>query len=312
MRGFECILNICGFDAKLKPPVTLEDNYLTVEAAHMLQFLEVLEYGVNERITFLNGNSALDTWILAETLNQHHLRVVARYMALTEFNIVRETRTFLDLDLDRVARYLGDVNLCCENEMDVFDAGMLWWANNSNRIRNLQQTLFLLLSCLDFNKISSADVIKITDHHVVKEFNHVIDVLHYIIDLKENKILLSDYNKDVVEKATRLLSAKHRNIDHCPGFVVNSWEAKIKANHNYPIDKDLLFVWCNRQHYRNNLEVLTGTKGIPVKLRNCTGYVVVGYKHYIYLFGGVSDDDVQYHCWWIYDTIKQQWCCKTE
>lgn len=259
----------------------------------MFQFADALQFIAKEIINSLTSANALEVLLLAEKLDLKEMQVRARFVALTEFTAVRKTRSFLESGVKWLCRFLSDVNLWCESEIDVFEGSMSWWNHNSNKIllEDAEDTLFALLTCMNFKALSCADVDMIKNHAVVRQFASIVEVLRLVADAKENEAVIPQGSK-----ADIMMNAKARQRESCPGFVVDFAEAKkmnIVDDTDAKLDEeDKLLVLCDKK-----MEVVTDISWMR-ESENCE---VFGYKQFVFVFERVN-------MWRIYDTNKQRWC----
>lgn len=209
-------MKLSDFNKDYDAPKTLKEYYLLVEAATLFLLFDIVKNSETKMVKLLNAADALNAIQFAERFNLKHLRLAARYKALTEFNIIQNSADFLNLNRTEVLEYLSDVHLYCDKEFDVFKASMKWLQHNSNE--KTEQVVFLLLNCLDFNELFVYNLNHMVQHTLVKQYNNVVDVLNFIIT-ERKKLISKNYNNEVKDKAIQLIASKHRSRSHVVGFI---------------------------------------------------------------------------------------------
>lgn len=186
--------------------------------ANMLLFTKIQE----ECITALNWemcvDNVLEIWQLAERFNIEAINVKARFLAVTEFEKIRKTDSFLNLDLTWIFKYLANRHLLLDHEMNVFEAGMRWLAKNDEEAVDKEKIIYTLFTCLDFNKLSVFNIMEIQNHVTLQNYRNLIQVLKCIVDIR-NKNSANKYTDDVVNKAKLLLGSKQRLEGRYPTFA---------------------------------------------------------------------------------------------
>lgn len=188
--------------------------------ASMLQFATVQNLCVKALNESLAPDNALIVWQAAEKLDLQVLLAKARYIALTEFETIRKTETFIKLEYKWLLKVLASRNLVADREINVFEAGMLWLANNEN-IADKENIAFTLLSCLDFSEISVLNLIEMRYHEVLKNFERLVEILLYILESKKHDGDSSKFGNDVIDKANILLNTKRRHRGGYPAFILH-------------------------------------------------------------------------------------------
>lgn len=163
-------------------------------------------------------DSVLEVWQIAERLNLKRLLVKARYLAVTEFETVRKTGGFVRLDSAYLFRFLANTSLLCDNEMNVFEAGMHWLVGNPEESFDKEEVIYMLLTCLDYCKLSDSDIMEIQNNNFIKKSQNLYAVLQYVVDARKKNISYV-YATDVIDKANILLNSKQRAKDGFPTFV---------------------------------------------------------------------------------------------
>lgn len=218
VEHFKFLMNISGFDVNCDEPQTVNDYYLIMETAKFLMLRNIMnKERQSEMAKCLDSINCLEIFKFAQKCDLKHLMVLARYIALTEFNKAKNTSGFFNLSRTEVYTYLSDAYLWVDNEMDVFDASMKWLRYN-NHIEDTEGTLFLLLSCINFNELSVSDINEIIKHNIVKKYSYVVDVLNFLLG-KQKKSKSKNYIKNVGIKAMQLKCSKSRSRDCVAGFL---------------------------------------------------------------------------------------------
>lgn len=192
----------------------------------MLQFRMVERKCAEAIAKLMNVDNIFEVWQFAERFNLENLLIKARYMAVTEFETIKNTSGFLQLDSKQLFRLLANKCLVCDSEMSVFEAGVLWIENNENE--NAESSIYTLFSCLDFGKLSDVDVMEIKNNGLVQKFPNLADVLQHIIDVRgKDDDYCCVYSDAVIKKADILMQTKRRIEDGFPTFVYRSFRKGI-------------------------------------------------------------------------------------
>ncbi|RZC41186.1 kelch-like protein 38 [Asbolus verrucosus] len=155
-----------------------EENLLSVlQAACMLQFLEIKETCIRRVEEILSVKNCLKIWLYAEYLDLKAVHLKAKFLALVEFMSVKDTDYFLELSLGEIMNYLGSVNLQCSDELVVFRALIKWYHNVSNKNDDF---ILKLLHCLDFTKLSQADIHNMIAELEIERNQQILNILHYV------------------------------------------------------------------------------------------------------------------------------------
>lgn len=183
----------------------------------MLQFTAVQEHCVQPVLDLTTVDNVIHIWQFAEEFELKDLKMRARYLAVTEFEKIRKTDSFLTMDSEWFFRYLANRNLWCDREANVFEAGMLWITNNCEESEDV---IYTLLCCLDFNTLSSSDIMEMQSHSDLKAFTNLVDILRFVLDKKSKQFLTK--STDGFAKAEFLLNSKPRIRPECPAFTIAS------------------------------------------------------------------------------------------
>lgn len=190
-------------------PDTIEEYFIAAEIANMLQFIEVLKIVTDKIRLSLDVNNVFSVMKFAESMNMIDLVSQARCYALTEFNSVKKSEHFLKLSLIELYKYLADIHLWCNNEMEVFNSIIDWFNHHDDDAINNESSLFLLLTCLDFNSLSIENLTEIKQNCMIQKYSEIVTSLNCIIDDKYTSC----------DKAKQLKNSKSRNRDCFIGLL---------------------------------------------------------------------------------------------
>lgn len=205
-----------------------------IRVANKYLFTNVQSKCVEAIGNMLTADNVLEIWQAAEELNLNELFLKIRYIAATEFETIRKTANFLKLNSAMLYRFLASIALLCDNEMNVFEAAMLWLINNQEESVDKEDTIYKLLICLDFNQLTVTDLMEIQKNKFIKNSKDLSAVLQYIIDNKSEKTSF-EHASDVIDKANILLKSKARIKDGYPTILhlrIRSPDAEIQPEGN--------------------------------------------------------------------------------
>lgn len=180
----------------------------TLECACMLQFEAIKEICVKRLIYELRSDNCLHIWHNCELLDIHPLLEQAKCKSFIEFNVVKDTDYFLQLEPKHLHSYLASNLLYCNNEMEIFEAGMKWWYEYSNNLptneplteEETTKYLLLILSCIDFKSLDTKDInhmITFPDIASNTKLNCILNELHSLLSI--SKVKNSEINNDDVK-----------------------------------------------------------------------------------------------------------------
>lgn len=219
IKGFLAVLEVHKNNGNITNYTKdLNELILIFTTANMLQFHAIQELCVQPVLDLMSPENVLIVWQFAEKFELKDLKVKARYLAVTEFEKIRKTDSFLALESEWLFRYLANRNLLCHHEANVFDAGMLWITSNCGESENI---IYSLLCCMDFNALSSVNVVELQSHFSLNTFKNLVDILQCVVDIR-NKQSLSGHTAAVTAKAEFLLKSKPRVRAEYPAFTINS------------------------------------------------------------------------------------------
>lgn len=200
---------------------------LVLQAACMLLFLKIQKICVDKIVNEMNTRNCFEIWQVCEFLNIKPLYVKAKARALSEFSTIAQEDFIYQLDLQWFSRYVGNRNLECQNEMEVFQCCMRWFYENCTEREEdeKEDILFVLLGCLDFNTLSVQDLEEMKAYPDVLVYSSVADTINCMIDLKKNEILC--YDDSILSRARVYLESKKRIVQHCICFMVTMRTEKL-------------------------------------------------------------------------------------
>lgn len=188
--------------------------------ANMLQFTKIQNQCVTAITSLMTFDNVLEVWQIAERFNSETLLAKSRYLAVTEFQKVIETNSFLDMDCKWLFKFLANRNLMVDHEMNVFKAGMLWLTNNNEHTVDRERIIYILLSCLDFNELSIFNIMEIQKHSTLKNLRYLTYILQHIIYVRNKESGGGEYSDDIIDKAKILQESKRRHRGGLPTFTL--------------------------------------------------------------------------------------------
>lgn len=203
-------MKLSDINKNCNKPADIEDYLITAETANMLQFINVLKIVLEKIIQLIDVNNVFKVLKFVERYDFIDLIIRARCFALTEFSAVKRTRDFFNLNIVDIYKYLSDIHLWCENEMDVFHSLIDWVKHHQNdeKICN-ESSIFLLLTCLNFNSLSIDDIIEIREHVIIQQYSEIVIILNFLIN-----------NEHVCyDKVKQLKNSKCRKRDYFFGIL---------------------------------------------------------------------------------------------
>lgn len=208
---------------------------LVLEAACMLQFLRIKNKCVQKILNEMSTHNCLEMWRVCHFLDIKSIYLKAKAKALSSFSEIAQEDCIYQLDLRWFSRYVGNRNLECENELEVFQCCMRWFYENCEEISddNKEEILFVLLGCLDFKSLSVQDLQEMKSYPDVVAYSAVIDTINCITGLKENAILY--YGDSVLSRARIYFESKSRIIQHCVCFIADLKMETLLRRQNIPV-----------------------------------------------------------------------------
>lgn len=234
-----------------------EDDAVSVlQTSCMLQFNEIKSMCIERLMHILLPNNCIRIWLFAEQLDLKPLYLKAKSMALTEFHVIKDSEIIMDLNLNQLHSYLANISLQCKTELDVFQVCMKWWYDNaeklsakvhSEHLNDFNAGIFMnLLSCLDFNRLSSSDIREIMTYPDLSKNNDIVKVLHCIINIKTGCKI--DFDENNVKKAKVLCECKSRHCKQLPCISVHNilYEPAYKKPRLSSLDKETIIVYYGK------------------------------------------------------------------
>ncbi|XP_078595160.1 kelch-like protein 24 [Branchiostoma floridae x Branchiostoma japonicum] len=130
--------------------ITDEDVRPLFEAAVMLQFHGAARRCEHVLQGFLNKETCLEIWAMADRVSSTRLAETAKSYALKRFEEVCKTENFLQLPFYLLKKYISDEGLQVKKEERILEAVVLWTKHNLNeREKHLEE----LLQCDCFSRI---------------------------------------------------------------------------------------------------------------------------------------------------------------
>ncbi|KAF5292545.1 hypothetical protein FQR65_LT01691 [Abscondita terminalis] len=192
--------------------------------------------------------SVLQDMVGSEQLDLKPLYLKAKSTALIEFDVIKNLDSLADLQLRQLCCYLGNINLHCKNEMDIFQTCMKWWRSKSRVCKQF--------ACILVNSAAEEQA------------------------RKKQKTASSAVPYDMFMR-----KRYYKNID--------TPDASLSIIY-YDIDK------------HNFIKFLDVDKE---KCANLDGFKMIGYKEFIFLFGGeyLMGKGNWNKNFWVYDVVREGW-----
>ncbi|XP_044260352.1 kelch-like protein 20 [Tribolium madens] len=277
----------------------IEENIIlsVVQAACMLQFLEIKNICIERITSMLCVNNCLKIWCYTEALDLPEVSLKAKLLSLLEFKSVKDSRYFLELDLNELINYAGSVHLHTTSEFEIFESIMKWYCNVEEE--NFEM-LLKLLHCLDFNALKIDEVREIVANPKINKHETLPEILNCVISLKKDPNFVN-FNTECINHAKCLLKSKSRNLHGYPCILLDGFiqlhTPFAEASKFYYTDQ-----WKRRTPYNDlkdtmnssstavylNLHSLQFKKFLTMN-QSCetlNGFRICGYKQFVFLYGG--------------------------
>ncbi|XP_063906038.1 kelch-like protein 23 isoform X2 [Zophobas morio] len=304
-----------------KEHVISERNILSVlQAACMLQFLQVKETCIEQVERSLSVNNCLKIWVHTEHLVLKNVYCKAKLLALMEFELVKKTDYFFELTLDEVVNYLGNVNLQCLSEFDVWETVVTWYENLEEQ---KAEVWLKLLPCINFTAVTIDQIDDMISSRCVAKHDFVCSVLRCVIAVKKSDDLYN-FSEKCVNYAKMLLLSKERNSLGFPCILLDNVQPKPIQSTVYYYDKfkrkrkygvlennphsDFFVVYVDVATH--SLRLLFDIE--PDNFVGLDGFAATGYKNFVFLYGGeyVLGKGKWNYDFHIYDIVSAKWKTK--
>ncbi|XP_030752210.1 kelch-like protein 26 isoform X2 [Sitophilus oryzae] len=304
LKAFNLIMLILWEESDIVT-LDLNETYLLLEAACMLQFNSIKQLCEERIMIVLSPSTSLRTWKTAELLDIIPLYLKAKCMALENFMEICESDSILELNLEELCQYLGHIYLNSHKEFIVFQTAMSWFYENQNQSENINPTkvVLKLLSCINFNALNVGEITEMKTYPNISENAEIQMILNCIINLRNNRCtdVVDEFDRDVVSTAVHLCGAKNRKISVKPCILLQS----MHPTHTPQSSRITTIVIYDS---------LTDTfkHFFPLeekKVEHIEGFKLVRYKHFIFFFGGqhLRGSNEWNLNLWSFDTFKNKW-----
>lgn len=211
-----------------------EKNILLVlQASCMLQFDRIQNICLERVTEMLRLDNCIKIWMVTEQLSLRPIFLKAKLLALQEFMEINDSDTLLELNLDQILDYLGNIFLNTQSEIIVFQICMKWWYEQSEHFTGESTEILLrLLSCLDFNDMNTSDIDEIMVYPDINNNNELLEILTGVKKLRRGE-LISEMNSYVQEKSKLLCQSKSRLSPCYPAILVYSNQS-VDRGHTFP------------------------------------------------------------------------------
>lgn len=187
----------------------------------MLQFNQVKHTCLERANEILSVSNCLKIWTVTEQLSLKPLWLKAKLLALQEFMSIKDSEHLLELNLEQILDYLGNIYLKSDSELSIFQTGMKWWYEHSECFKeNSMDVLMKLLSCVDFNSLDDNSLNEIMIYPDIC-FNHTLmEILKTVKELKKQNLPhVTDY---IREKAQLLYNTNSRMSPYYVTLLMNA------------------------------------------------------------------------------------------
>lgn len=199
-----------------------KDICSVLQASCMLQF-EKVKINCLERVNeMLRLDNCIKIWLATEPLSLKPLYLKAKLMALQEFVEVKNSAGLLEMTLEQILDYLGNIYLKCDNELTVFQTGMKWWYENAaNFTDETTDILLKILSCLDIKNVDDSTINEMMLYPDICTDEYILQILNIVKHIKKDEPIpeVGDFLR---EKAQLLYQTKHRISPSLIAILVKS------------------------------------------------------------------------------------------
>lgn len=211
-----------------------KDILSVLQASCMLQFDKV-KINCLERVNeMLRLDNCIKIWIVTEQLSLKPIYLKAKLMALQEFVQLKDSDGLLDMTLEQILDYLGNIYLKCDNELNVFQTGMKWWYEHAKHfIDETTNILLKILSCVNFKDLDDSsfnEIMLYPDISSDENLMHILSTLKYI----KRDEPVTEIPDRVQEKAQLLYKTKSRISPTSIAILVKSVPLQCGADGEQP------------------------------------------------------------------------------
>nr|CAH7720423.1 unnamed protein product [Callosobruchus chinensis] len=310
--------------------VVLEEGstLAVLQAAGMLQFEKIKQFCIRRLMELLCPQNSIRIWIVTEQLGIRPLHLKAKFLALNDFLLLRNTEDcegIYELTFQEVCNYLGHINLKTDNELTVFQTAMRWWYENNKHIPDtVSNPLLKLLHCVSFSNMSAQELVEAMTYPDIandKEITEIMCCMEHI-KTKRSTEMFSEHSHKV---AKRLLSSRLREVAKVLCILV--------APANEDVSKEEPVVYSDDYKRKSFHEKLGETKQKAVvlmydspskkfkkffnidetKCQNLEGFKLESYKEFVFMYGGefLIGRGKWNQNFWVYDALRDLWERKT-
>lgn len=198
-----------------------QDILSVLQAACMLQFDKVRNSCLQRVNDILRLDNCIKIWVVTEELSLKPICSKAKLLALQEFMEIRDSESVLELNLEQILDYLGNIYLKTDSELTVFQTSMKWWYEHSEYFMgNVTDLLLKLLSCVDFKNLDENSFNEIMVYPDISNNKIIIEILEVVRKLKK-KDLLTEVTASIQEKAQLLYDTKTRSSPFYVAILCN-------------------------------------------------------------------------------------------
>lgn len=324
-ESFNNLLKIVWDETYIEILECVEKIIAILEIACMLQFNQK-DLITNYLIKCLTPLNSLLIWFRTEEIGLLPISIKAKAMSLLHFENAKDSKYFLELNLEELCLYLGNIYLEPTNETSVLKAAIQWYNKNIPEIEQEKTTvIYKILSCLDFNSISDCDIENLKNDPIVNV--QLVSILDCIVKSRKN-----DKGVNTPLAISEILSkCKSRYPPLVPCFLLRNnddLEMHVRKFQKTDLVQDpykrkrrqlvlsntyipatlVAYYDCDNSSAKY-LSSLLDFANVDHGLLRCdlSGFQIIPYKQFLLLFGG--EFLLGHGNWnrtlWIYDSLKQ-------
>lgn len=198
-----------------------KDIFSVLQASCMLQFDKVKINCLDRVNEMLRLDNCIKIWLVTEPLSLKPLYLKAKLMALQEFVEVKDSDSLLEMTLEQILDYLGNIYLKCDNELTVFQTGMKWWYEHAVQFTDKTTILLKILSCLNFKNLDDSSFKEIMLYPDISNDENILQILSTVRHIKNDEPI-TEVGDSLLETAQLLYQTKHRISPSLIAILVKS------------------------------------------------------------------------------------------
>ncbi|CAH1980390.1 unnamed protein product [Acanthoscelides obtectus] len=310
--------------------VVLEEGHTlaVVQAASMLQFEKIKTFCIRRLMELLCPQNSIRIWIVTEQLGIKPLHLKAKFLALSEFMILKNTEEsegIYELTFQEVCNYLGHINLKTDNELSVFQTAMRWWYENSKQIPDtVSNPLLKILHCISFSTMSAHELKEAMTYPDIKNDKEILEIMSCMEHMKTNKSA-EMFTENSHKVAKKLISCRSREVAKILCILVTPASETSSNDHEVVYYDDYKRKWFHEKLGDNKDKAIVLMYDAPskkfkkffnidqYKCKNLEGFKLQSYKEFVFMYGGefLIGRGKWNQNFWVYDTLRDRWERKT-